>query len=65
MFKFGKLASIATLSAGTMYAGSMMAGSNDKPEIKSAHSLTAKYVTDNIWDLYKNHSTKTADFTLK
>jgi hypothetical protein len=35
------------------------------PEMKSAHSLTAKYVTPATWDLLKNHVTKTANYTLE
>jgi hypothetical protein len=35
------------------------------PEIKSKHSLTAKYVTPATWDLLKDHVTKTANYTLE
>jgi hypothetical protein len=35
------------------------------PEIKSKHSLTARYVSEPLWDLYKNHKTATCGYTLK
>merc|ERR1711872_759493 len=34
------------------------------PEIKSTHSLVAKYVTKEIWDKLSGHSTATSGFTL-
>merc|ERR1712142_349704 len=34
------------------------------PEIKSKHSLVAKYVTKDIWEKLKNIKTKTSGFTL-
>merc|ERR1712179_358270 len=35
------------------------------PEIKSKHSLVAKYVTKEIWDSLSSHKTATSGFTLK
>ena len=34
------------------------------PEIKSKHSLVAKYVTEPLWEKLKNETTKTSGFTL-
>merc|ERR1712002_784702 len=34
------------------------------PEIKSKHSLVAKYVTESLWEKLKNATTKTSGFTL-
>merc|ERR1712142_1030881 len=34
------------------------------PEIKSKHSLVAKYVTEPLWEKLKNAKTKTSGFTL-
>merc|ERR1712142_793079 len=34
------------------------------PEIKSKHSLVAKYVTEPLWEKLKNETTKTSEFTL-
>merc|ERR1712002_1040770 len=34
------------------------------PEIKSKHSLVAKYVTEPVWEKLKNATTKTSGFTL-
>merc|ERR1711872_683169 len=34
------------------------------PEIKSTHSLVAKYVTKEIWDKLSGHKTATSGFTL-
>ncbi len=65
MFKFSKLTKVAAISAVSVTAGTFMTASDAKPTIKSEHSLIAKYLTDNIWNLYKNHKTKTSDFTLK
>lgn len=35
------------------------------PEIKSKESLVKKYLTEEIWNKYKDHKTKTCDFTLE
>merc|ERR1711970_1289761 len=35
------------------------------PDIKSKHSLVAKYVTKEIWDSLSSHKTATSGFTLK
>jgi len=35
------------------------------PEIKSKDSLVKKYLTEEIWNKYKDHKTKTCGFTLK
>ena len=35
------------------------------PEIKSKDSLVHKYLTEEIWNKYKDHKTKTCGFTLK
>ena len=34
------------------------------PEIKSKHSLVAKYVTEDVWDKLAKEETETAKFTL-
>ena len=34
------------------------------PEIKSKHSLVAKYVTEPLWEKLKNAKTKTSGFSL-
>merc|ERR1712042_179527 len=38
--------------------------SDSFPEIKSKHSLVAKYVTESLWEKLKNATTKTSGFTL-
>ena len=40
------------------------AAMSDFPEIKSTHSLVAKYVTAPLWEKLSGISTKTAGFTL-
>ena len=35
------------------------------PEIKSRHSLAAKYVTEEIWNRLCDHKTETCGFTLE
>merc|ERR1711935_172232 len=37
---------------------------SDFPEIKSAHSLVAKYVTPELWAKLSGHETATSGFTL-
>ena len=41
-----------------------MAQANEMPDIKSAHSLTKKYLTPELWAKYKDHKTKTTGTTL-
>lgn len=66
MFKFGKFAKFAMAgTAGAVATGTVMANNNSFPEIKSTHSLVAKYVSEPLWNLYKDHKTSTCGFTLE
>lgn len=58
---------IAAIPA-TMYLGHTAFMKDDNkpyPNIKSKKSLVNKYVSPAIWDLLKNHKTKTSEFTLE
>jgi hypothetical protein len=52
-------------TVGAVATGTVLAGQSTMPEIKSKHSLVHKYVTENLWDLYKNHKTETCGYTLE
>jgi len=63
-FKFAKMAAIPTMAAAG-YVGSSVMLAGDYPEIKSKHSLVKKYVTEDIWNLLKDHRTETCGYSLK
>jgi hypothetical protein len=63
-FKFAKYAAVPTMAAGAFIGNSVFA-KNDFPDIKSKHSLVKKYVTEDIWNLFKDHKTATCGYTLK
>ena len=63
-FRFAKYAAVPTMAAAGFVGNSVFA-KNDFPEIKSKHSLVKKYVTEDIWNLFKDHKTATCGYTLK